>query len=66
MNPFTWIRRKAAEAFVQGLADGAAAVTPEGESPPSTPEELRTMLAASMPKALAAPKEDEAANRKRK
>jgi hypothetical protein len=59
LNPFAWIRQKAAEAFVQGIADGAAALTPEGEQPPSTSEELRALFAASLPKALPAPKDDE-------
>lgn len=62
MNPFGWIRRKAAEAFVQGIADGAAAITPEGETPPADLNELRAMLAQAVaPKALAAaPVEEEA------
>lgn len=55
LSPFSWIRRKAAEAFVAGIADGAAALTPEGETPPSTPEELRQIFAATVaPKQLAA------------
>jgi hypothetical protein len=59
MNPFSWIRKKAAEAFVAGIADGAAALTPEGESPPQTPEELRALFAASLPKALPPKGDDE-------
>ena len=52
-NPFVWLRRKAAEAIVLGTADGLQAVTPEGETPPASLDELRALLAAAVqPKAL--------------
>jgi hypothetical protein len=55
MNPFTWIRRKAAEAIVLGTADGLRAVTPEGEQVPQDLGDLRQLLAASADvKAIAA------------
>ena len=71
MNPFTWLRRKAAEAIVLGTADGLRAVTPDGEIPPGDLGELRAMLAeATEVKAIAAPEteaepEPAAAKRKR-
>lgn len=58
MNPFSWIRRKAAEAFAAGIADAAAALTPDGQSPQS-PEELRALFAAALPKALPAAEESD-------
>lgn len=61
MNPFIWLRRKAAEAVVLGTADGLRAVTPEGEEPPSDFADLRQLLASAVggePKALPAASED--------
>jgi len=57
MNPFTWLRRKAAEAIVLGTADGLRAVTPEGEVVPADLGDLRALLATSTMdvKAIAAP-----------
>jgi hypothetical protein len=51
---FGWIKRKAAEAVVQGVADGVKAITPEGEQPPADLGELRAMLAASVGTAVPA------------
>ena len=45
---FGWIKRKAAEAVVQGVADGVKAIAPEGEQPPADLADLRAMLAASV------------------
>lgn len=58
INPFSWLRRQAAEAVVLGTADGLRAVTPDGQDPPADVGELRAMLAAAVqqPKAIAAPK----------
>jgi hypothetical protein len=53
---FGWIKRKAAEAVVQGVADGVKAITPEGEQPPADLGELRAMLAASVGGAAGAAK----------
>lgn len=69
-NLFSWIRRKAAEAVIGGVADGVKAITPEGEAPPTDLTELRAMLTqAVQPKQLAAPVADDepepAAKRKR-
>jgi hypothetical protein len=47
MNPFTWLRRKAAEAVVLGTADGLLAITPEGETPPADLGDLRALLATA-------------------
>lgn len=61
-DAFGWIKRKAAEAVVQGVADGMRAVAPEGESPPADLDELRALLAAAVaPKQLAAAPDDEPA-----
>ncbi|QJW93114.1 hypothetical protein [Frigoriglobus tundricola] len=61
IDPFSWLRRKAAEAIVSGVADGVKAVTPEGEQPPADLAELRAMLATAVqPKPLAAAKADAA------
>ncbi len=55
MNPFIWIRRKAAESIALGVSDGLLALTPEGETPPTDLAGLRAMLAAAVePKAIAA------------
>lgn len=61
LNPFTWLRRQAAEAVILGTADGLRAVSPEGETPPTDLAELRQMLAAAVqpPKALPAAREEE-------
>jgi hypothetical protein len=48
MNPFNWIRRKAAEAVVLGTADGLRAITPAGEEPPADMGELRALLATTI------------------
>ncbi len=60
MNPFNYLRRKAAEAIVLGTADGLRAVTPDGESPPTDLGELRLLMATSSVdvKAIAAPSPD--------
>lgn len=56
---FGWIKRRAAEAVVQGVADGVKAITPEGEQPPTDLAELRALLAESVtPKALPAAEPD--------
>jgi hypothetical protein len=47
VNPFVWLRRKAAEAVVLGTADGLRAVTPDGEEPPADLGELRALLAGA-------------------
>jgi len=47
MNPFNWLRRKAAESVVNGIADALQAVTPEGEAPPADLNELRELLASA-------------------
>jgi hypothetical protein len=55
MNPFSYLRRKAAEAIVLGTADGLRAVTPEGEQVPQDLGELRQLLATTADvKAIAA------------
>jgi hypothetical protein len=60
LNPFDWLRRKAAEAVVLGTSDGLRAVAPDGETPPTDLTELRAMLAASIaPKQLAAAPDDD-------
>ncbi|HVL13452.1 MAG TPA: hypothetical protein VM529_12875, partial [Gemmata sp.] len=65
MNPFHWLRRKAAEAVVAGTADGLRAVAPD-DDPPADLAELRAMLAAAVaPRQLAAP-DDEPARKGRK
>lgn len=57
---FGWLRRRAAEAVVNGVGDALKAVTPEGETPPTDLSELRAMLAESVtPKALPAASDDE-------
>lgn len=57
MNPLNWLRRKAAEAVVLGVADGLAAVTPDGEAPADL-DGLRKLAAeAAAPKALPAGEE---------
>lgn len=67
LNPFIWLRRKAAEALVEGVADGLRAVTPEGEQPPSDLAELRALAARSIDaKALPASAEEEEDEPKRK
>lgn len=51
---FGWLRRKAAEAVVGGVADALKAVAPEGEEVASV-DDLRALLAAAVqPKALPA------------
>ena len=67
MNPFVWLRRKVAESVVAGVADGLAAVAPEGEEPPADLAELRRRLAAAVePKALPAAEPEEPARKKAK
>lgn len=59
---FGWLRRKASEAVVAGVADGLKAVAPpDAEPAPPDLADLRALLAASLQpqKALAAAKEDE-------
>lgn len=66
---FGWLRRKAAEAVIGGVADGVKAITPEGETPPTDLGELRALLAESVtPKALPAaePEAEDAAPAKRR
>lgn len=67
IDVFGWIRRKAAESVVNGVADGLRAVTPEGEEVPDIAE-LRALLATATeaPKQLAAPSEEEPVKRGRK
>lgn len=67
MNPFSYLRRKAAEAIVLGTADGLRAVTPEGETPPQDLGDLRQLLAsATEVKAIEAPEpEAEPASKRR-
>lgn len=69
MNPFIWLRRKAAEAVALGVADGMRAVAPAGEEPPADMDGLRQLVAGSMDlKVIAAPTveaEAEPAKRKR-
>ena len=63
---FGWLRRKAAEAVIGGVGDGLRAITPEGDEPPASLDELRGMLAAAVqPRALPPAAEDEPAKRKR-
>jgi len=63
MNPFHWLRRKAAEAVVAGTADGLRAVAPD-DDPPADLAELRAMLAAAVtPRQLAAAPDDEPAKK---
>jgi hypothetical protein len=59
LNPFDWLRRKAAEAVVLGTSDGLRAVAPDGETPPTDLTELRAMLAASVPKSLPPAKDED-------
>jgi hypothetical protein len=71
MNPFSYLRRKFAETVVLGINDGIAAVTPEGETPPSDLAGLRALVAANIePKALpganAAEDEEPATARRKK
>ncbi len=66
MNPFSWLRRKAAEAVALGVSDGLAAVTPEGEDPPADLAGLRQLAAAHVPKALPAASEDETPRKAKK
>lgn len=72
MNPFHWIRRKAAEAVALGVADGMRAVAPAGEEPPADLDALRQLVGASVdlkaieaPKAEADPEPEPAAKRRR-
>lgn len=59
-DPFSWLRRKAAEAVMGGVGDALRAITPEGETPPTDLGDLRAMLAASVePKALPAAEDAE-------
>ena len=68
MNPFTWLRRRAAEAFALGVSDGLRAVCPEGEEPPTDLAGLRALVASSVDvKALpVAATDEEAPKRGRK
>lgn len=60
INPFSWLRRQAAESVVLGISDGLRAVAPEGQEPPASIDDLRQLLAESaQPKALPAAKDDE-------
>ena len=64
MNPFGWLRRKAAEAVALGVADGLAAVTPDGDDAPPDLAILRQLAAgAAHPKAL--PESEETTGRRR-
>lgn len=58
MSPFAWLRRRAAEAVLGGVADAMHAITPEGEESPTSIDELRALIAAKQPKELAAGKAD--------
>ena len=60
-NPFTWLRRQAAEAVVLGTADGLRAVSPDGIEPPTDLAELRQLLAANAgtKQLVAAPPDDD-------
>lgn len=59
-NPFSVLRRWAAQEIVKGVADGLQAVAPDGEEAPANLGELRAMLAAPQPKALPAAEEEPA------
>jgi hypothetical protein len=66
LNPFIWLRRKAAEAVTLGVADGLRAVSPD-EEPPADLTDLRALLAqATEPKALPAAGETDTTNKGRK
>lgn len=59
-DPFNWLRRRVAESVVAGVADGLAAVTPEGDESPPNLDELRKRLASAVePKALPAAEPEE-------
>lgn len=45
LSPFNWLRRKAAESVIAGVADALQAVTPEGEEAPPDLDALRKRLA---------------------
>ena len=67
MNPFVWIRRKAAEAVALGVADGMRSIAPAGEEPPADLDGLRQLVAVSVDvKAIEAPAEGEPARRRGK
>jgi hypothetical protein len=65
VSPFAWLRRKAAESIALGVADGLAAVTPEGEEPPPDLAGLRQLVAVKVPAALAAAPDDEPKTRRK-
>jgi hypothetical protein len=61
ISPWAWLRRKAAESIALGVADGLAAVAPEGEETTPDLASLRALAAgsATTPRALAPPPEEE-------
>ena len=68
VNPFAWLRRRCAEAVVEGVSDGLRAVAPDGEPGPADLGELRALLAGSLaPRQLpAAPEPAEEPARRRR
>jgi hypothetical protein len=61
MNPFTWLRHRTREAFLQGLADAVADVSQDG---PPVPVAAIEALQERLTLALAAPAQRETAGRK--
>jgi hypothetical protein len=66
ISPWAWLRRKAAESIALGVADGLAAVAPEGDSDPPDLASLRALAAgsATTPRALPPPPEEEGVSRR--
>ncbi len=62
---FGWLRRKAHDAVIGGIADAVQEVAP-GESAPADLEGLRRLLATAAVKALAAPEATEETAGKRR
>jgi hypothetical protein len=60
MNPFEWIRRLARAAVINGVQDALHDVTPDGQQPPVSLEDLQERLAAATrTQTLALPEADE-------
>lgn len=63
-SPFDYIRRKVAEAFVLGAADGINAVSADGDVPDE--DSLRVLLDNTVKKMLPAIKDDEGVKKTKK
>jgi hypothetical protein len=58
---FGWLRRKAHDAVLGGIADAVAKVAAQGETPPADLDGLRAMLATADVKTIAAATSEPAA-----